>query len=181
MIARRVIMLLVLVTGACAVQAQSTNLHFINFSSKDGLSSNTINVIVKDRFGYIWFGSEDGLSKFDGTRFTVYNHNAVDTSTIRSNFVMSIYEDREGRLWVGTSKGLSLYDRDRDAFQNINVTLGNSARTICADHSGSLWIGSYSGLFRYDPASGASTYYSAEDGGKSHLASNMIISILEDS
>jgi signal transduction histidine kinase/ligand-binding sensor domain-containing protein len=181
MIARRMIILLLFSIGACVVQAQFTNLHFINFSSKDGLSSNTINIILKDRFGYMWFGSEDGLSKFDGTRFTVYNHNAADTSTIRSNYVMVIYEDKEGQLWVGTNKGLSLYDRDHDAFRNINVTLDNSARTICADHNGNLWIGSYTGLFRYNPASGASTYYSAEDGGKSHLASNMIISILEDS
>jgi signal transduction histidine kinase/ligand-binding sensor domain-containing protein/DNA-binding response OmpR family regulator len=181
MIARRLIMLLIPVIGACFIQAQSTNLHFINFSSKDGLSSNTINVILKDRLGYMWFGSEDGLSKFDGTRFTVYNHNAADTSTIRSNNVMAIYEDKKGRLWVGTNKGLSIYDRDRDAFCNLNVTLGNSARTICADHNGNLWIGSYSGLFRYNPANGATTYYSAEESGKSHLASNMIISILEDS
>jgi signal transduction histidine kinase/ligand-binding sensor domain-containing protein/CheY-like chemotaxis protein/AraC-like DNA-binding protein len=181
MVARRLIMLLLFSFGACFVQAQSLNLHFINFSSKDGLSSNTINVVLKDRFGFMWFGSEDGLSKFDGTRFTVYNHNAADTATIRSNIVMAIYEDREGRLWVGTSKGLSLYDREHDAFHNVNVTLGNSARTICADHNGNLWVGSHSGLFRYHPASGESAYYSSADGGKSHLASNMIISILEDS
>lgn len=181
MIARHVIILLVLAIRVCVVQAQSGNLHFVNFSSKDGLSSNTINVIIKDRFGYMWFGSEDGLSKFDGTRFTVYNHNAADTSTIPSNNVMAMYEDKDGRLWVGTSKGLSVYDRDRDVFQNINVTLGNSARTICADYSGNLWIGTYTGLFRYNPANGASAYYSADNGGENHLASNMIIAILEDS
>lgn len=181
MIACRLIMFLHLTVVACVVQAQSGHLHFINFNSNDGLSSNTINVIVKDRFGYMWFGTEEGLCKFDGSRFTVYNYNAADTSTIRSNYVMAIYEDREGRLWVGTAKGLSLYDRDRGAFRNINVTLGNSARTICADHNGDLWIGSYSGLFRYNPVTGASTYYSKEESGKTHLASNMIISILEDS
>jgi signal transduction histidine kinase/ligand-binding sensor domain-containing protein/DNA-binding response OmpR family regulator len=181
MIARRLILFLVLATGVCTAQAQSANLHFINFSSTDGLSSNTINVIVKDRFGYMWFGSEDGLSKFDGTRFTVYNHNTADTSTIRSNNVMAIYEDRDGRLWIGTSKGLSEYDREHDVFRNINVTLGNSARSICADHSGNLWVGSHAGLFRYHPGSGTSTFYSADDRGKTHLASNMIISILEDS
>lgn len=181
MIARRLITLLLLFTGAIAAQAQRSDLHFINFSSKDGLSANTVNVILKDRFGYMWFGTDDGLSKFDGTRFTVYNHNATDSSTIPANGVMALYEDNDGNLWVGTGKGLSRYDREHDVFRYINATMGLSARAICADYKGNLWIGSYSGLFRYQPSNGSSTYYSAYDGGKSHLASNAILSIFEDS
>lgn len=179
MIASRLIILLL--SGAIAAHAQRSDLHFINFSSKDGLSANTVNVILKDRFGYMWFGTDDGLSKFDGTRFTVYNHHAADSLTIPSNVVMALYEDKAGNLWVGTGKGLARYDREHDVFCYINATLGLSARAICADHRGNLWIGSYSGLFRYQPGNGSSTYYSAEDGGKSHLASNAILSIFEDS
>ncbi len=181
MIACRLIILLHFTVAACILQAQSGQLHFINFNSNDGLSSNTINVILKDRLGYMWFGSEEGLSKFDGSRFTVYNHNAADTATIRSNYVMAIYEDRQGRLWIGTNKGLSLYDRDRGTFRNIDATLGNAARSLCADHHGNLWIGSYSGLYCYDPATGTSTHYAKDESRKNHLASNMIISIFEDS
>jgi signal transduction histidine kinase/ligand-binding sensor domain-containing protein/DNA-binding response OmpR family regulator len=181
MIVCRPIFLLVISFGLFITQGQQNSLHFINFSSKDGLSSNTVNVVMKDRFGYMWFGTEDGLSRFDGSRFIAYNHNAADTTSIRSNNIMSIYEDAQGNLWVGTSKGLSLYDRRRNGFLNLNVTLGTSVRALCGDHQGNLWIGGYSGLFKYHPATGDSHYYPAEDTGKSNLASNTVISILEDS
>lgn len=180
MIVCRQILLIVIVLGLRIGEAQENALHFINYSSKDGLSSNTVTVVLKDRYGYMWFGTEDGLSRFDGSRFTVYNHNAADTTTIRTNSILALYEDPQGNLWVGTHKGLSLYDRQRNAFRNINVTRGLSVRTICSDHQGNLWLGGYSGLFKYHPGTAATQYYAPED-GKSHLASGMIISVLEDS
>ncbi|MVT08778.1 hybrid sensor histidine kinase/response regulator transcription factor [Chitinophaga tropicalis] len=177
----RQIFLFIIAFWPYLTQAQESRYHFINFSSKDGLSSNTVNVILKDRLGYMWFGTDDGLSRFDGSRFIVYSHNDADSFSIRSNNIMALYEDPQGNLWIGTHKGLSLYDRKRDAFRNPDVTRGASVRSLCGDHHGNLWIGGYSGLFRYHPATGASKYYSAEHGGKNHLSSSMIISMLEDS
>ncbi|RXK85491.1 hybrid sensor histidine kinase/response regulator transcription factor [Filimonas effusa] len=181
MIVCRHIVLLILTLGFYVAHAQQNNLHFINFSSKDGLPSNTITAILKDRFGYMWFGSDDGLSRFDGSKFTVYSYNAADSSTIRSNAILALYEDANGQLWVGTTKGLSLYDRSRNAFRNINVTRGASVKALCGDHQGNLWLGGYSGLFKYNPATDATQYYSPEDSVRTHLKSGMFISIYEDS
>lgn len=167
--------------GFYLIQAQESNLHFINFSSKDGLPSSTVNAILKDRWGYMWFGTDDGLSRYDGSRFIAYNHNGADTSTLSSNNIMALYEDAQGNLWVGTDKGLSLYDRVHDAFRNTNATQGCSVRTICGDQNGNLWIGSYSGLYKYHHATGYSKYYSSKDGGNNQFASSMIISVFLDS
>lgn len=181
MIVCRHIFLLILVLGFYITHAQQKNLHFINFSSKDGLPSNTINAVLKDRFGYMWFGTDDGLSRFDGSRFTVYNYNAADSSSICSNIILALYEDAKGNLWVGTNKGLSLYDRTRNAFRNNNVTRGASVKALYGDHQGNLWVGGYSGLFRYNPATNTTQYYSPEDSIRTHLKSGMFISIYEDS
>ncbi|WP_295122754.1 hybrid sensor histidine kinase/response regulator transcription factor [uncultured Chitinophaga sp.] len=176
---RQIILVFLACLSSGIARAQHRDFHFVNFGSKDGLSSNTVNVILKDHFGYMWFGTDDGLSRFDGSRFTIYTHNAADTTTIRSNTVLALLEDERGNLWIGTHKGLSLYDRSRNTFRSINVTGGNSVRALCTDHNGYLWVGSYSGLYRYHPRTGAVKYYTAGD-GKSHLASSMVLSLLED-
>ncbi|AXY74114.1 hybrid sensor histidine kinase/response regulator [Paraflavitalea soli] len=180
MIVCRHLLFVIIVLGLRPGEAQENALHFINYSSKDGLSSNTVTAVLKDRYGYMWMGTEDGLSRFDGSRFTIYSYNATDTTTIRTNSILALYEDPQGNLWVGTHKGLSLYDRQRNTFRNLNITRGGSVRTLCSDHEGNLWLGGYSGLYKYNPVTETAQYYAPED-GRSHLVSGMIISLLEDS
>src|SRR5215216_4662824 len=100
--------------------SSQVEINFTALTTKDGLSSNTVNTILKDRFGLVWFGTEDGLDKFDGTNFKIYRHKNNDTSSLKSNEILSLFEDKDGNLWIGTSGGsLSLYDRKKDAFINI--------------------------------------------------------------
>ncbi|GGH72633.1 hybrid sensor histidine kinase/response regulator [Filimonas zeae] len=181
MIAFRLFLLFLLVVGNAESFARQDSLHFINFSSKDGLPSDNINVILKDRWGYMWFGTDDGLARYDGSHFTIYSHNPADTTSIRSNSILELYEDAKGTLWIGTHKGLSQYNRSKDAFINSPVTRGASVRTICADHAGNLWLGGYSGLFRYTPATQHSRYYRFEDSAQTHLTAGMFLSLYEDS
>ena len=171
---------LLLVFLPCISDAQRSELNFINYNSKDGISSNTINAILKDKFGYMWFATEDGLNRFDGISFTVYRHNAADTSSIRANQILSLYEDPTGNLWVGTNRGLSLYDRKLDAFKNYDKTKGSAARSICMDKIGTLWIGGYSGLYAYNPTTGNTKYYMAGLGSNGKLMSNTITCLFED-
>jgi signal transduction histidine kinase/ligand-binding sensor domain-containing protein/AraC-like DNA-binding protein/CheY-like chemotaxis protein len=161
--------------------AQSHSLNFKNFSSKDGLSSNIVNAILKDRFGYMWFATDDGLNRFDGTSFTVYNYNAADTFSICANHVLALCEDPSGNLWVGTNKGLSLYDRQRDVFHNYDVAKGTPVRSICSDRQGDLWLGGYLGLVRFHPGSGKWKSYTAQKGGPGGLMSNTVTCVFADS
>ncbi|MBN9385790.1 MAG: response regulator [Chitinophagaceae bacterium] len=162
-------------------KAQPDELNFINFSSKNGLSSNTVNCILKDRLGYMWFATEDGLNRFDGSNFRVYNHNILDTNSIATNQIRILFEDPQGRLWVGTNTTLSLYDSKRDCFHNYDIANGTAVRTICSDGNGRLWLGSYAGLILYDPASHHAKYYTGDSARSNWLLSNTVTCVFRDS
>lgn len=133
-------------------------LNFTSLSTKDGLSSNTVNYILKDRFGFVWFATEDGLSKFDGTNFTIYRHKTGDSTSLRANEILSLHEDKKGNLWIGTSGGsLSLYDQKKDAFINFpsqagpNTISNNVINSVCSDYLGKIWVAHYDGVNIVDP------------------------------
>ncbi|MBO9684795.1 MAG: hypothetical protein J7502_19345, partial [Flavisolibacter sp.] len=145
----------ILLTSQIAAQEE---INFTALTTKNGLSSNTVNTILKDRFGLMWFGTDDGLDRFDGTNFTIYRHNPLNPSSLRSNEILSLHEDKEGNLWVGTSGGsLSLYDRKKDAFINFpsgngtNAISNNVINSICSDYLGKIWLAHYNGVSILDP------------------------------
>jgi len=84
--------------------------------ASDKLSGGLITCVCQDRYGFIWVGTEYGLNKFDGYRFTTYFHSRQDSATLVDNEISTIYMDRQGRLWVGCSKGLTCYDYEHDNF-----------------------------------------------------------------
>ena len=100
--------------------AHDQNIHFKHLSSDDGLSHSNVICTLQDDQGFMWFGTFDGLNKYDSYHFTVYRHNYKDSNSIASNIIRSMYKDSQGNLWIGTTEGLCLYDRDRDAFINYN-------------------------------------------------------------
>src|SRR5581483_7780930 len=145
--------------------AQPNQVHFTSLAARDGLLSNSVNAIIKDRWGLMWFATDDGLNKFDGTNFTVYRHHPGDSGSLRANEVLALYEDGPGNLWVGTGGGgLSRYDRKKDAFVHYPTTgdfagLNRNAviRGICSDYSGYLWIAQYNGLYVLNPSTNTVT------------------------
>lgn len=161
--------------------AQQPDFHFINFSNKDGLSSGSVNAIIKDKYGYMWFATEDGLNKFDGLNFTVYRHVLADTSTLGGNVITALCEDSAGNLWVGTNQSLSVYNRKKDAFTNYRF-MGNSAtRAICCDHLGNLWIGGYFGLYKISYQPGKTKTSQPKLLKTEKLMSLTVLSLFEDS
>ncbi len=155
---KHIILFLIALLSIPAAFAQSEEIKFTYLTPKEGLSSNTVNAIIKDRYGLMWFATEDGLDKYDGTNFTIYRHKVGDTSGLLSNDIRAIYEDKLGNLWIGSTGGaLSLYDRKKDSFINFPANQKSSGishenvRTICSDHFGKVWVGSFSGLDILDP------------------------------
>jgi signal transduction histidine kinase/ligand-binding sensor domain-containing protein/DNA-binding response OmpR family regulator len=139
-------------------------LNFIALTTKNGLSSNTVNVTLQDHNGLMWFGTSDGLNKFDGTNFTAYNHDERDSTSIPANEVISLLEDKAGKLWVGTSHGgLAYYDPQHNSFVSYkgdgSMQKGNpaAARALYQDHFGDIWVGSYGGFRIIDPLTGKVT------------------------
>jgi signal transduction histidine kinase/ligand-binding sensor domain-containing protein/AraC-like DNA-binding protein len=175
------ILLLILIFAVQISHAQSDSYNFINFTNKDGLSSNAINAILKDRYGYMWFGTDDGLTKFDGETFKVYRHQPNDTTSIDGNRISAICEDGIGNLWVGTNESLFYYDRKKDAFTSYKSLGCEVVRVLCIDYLGNLWIGGYKGLFMLNTQTGKIRHYEAQPAMPDQLIANTIVSLFEDS
>ena len=131
------------------------NLTFEHLSIEHGLSQITVHSILEDNKGFLWFGTEDGLNRYDGYEFVVYRHNSNDPNCISDNFVWSIFEDSDSNIWVGTNNGgLNKYDYSSNSFKTYlnNSTSGeNNIRVIFEDSKNNLWVGTNSaGLFKYD-------------------------------
>ena len=89
------------------------NFSFSHYKVEDGLSQNTVHSIFQDSYGFMWFGTDNGLNKFDGSNFRIYRNNPNDSSSLCANMVTVIYEDRDRNLWVGNGyNGLNLFDRE---------------------------------------------------------------------
>jgi len=136
------------------VYPQDRDLNFFNISSKDGLSSNVVTAILKDHMGYMWFGTDDGLNKFDGQHFTIYRHKIGDTTSIAANDILDLHEDEAGNLWIGTRSGLVWYDREKDAFRNFKETETMSITAVTSDANLYIWIANYEGLSILDSKTG---------------------------
>ncbi|WP_448698303.1 two-component regulator propeller domain-containing protein [Mucilaginibacter sp. AW1-3] len=128
-------------------------LNFTSLTTKNGLSSNGVNAILKDSYGWVWFATTDGLDRFDGTNFTVYRHVDGDETSLPVNEILCLYEDKTGRLWIGTGGGaLVYYDRTHDTFSQYRtgaVEKKLQTETILAidgDHQGRLWVSGFSGV-----------------------------------
>ena len=140
-----------------------SGLRFARISVEHGLSHSTVNCILQDSKGFMWFGTDDGLNKYDGYSFTVYRHNQDDPRSLSRNQVWSLFEDASGVLWVGTyGGGLNRFDRDTgqfarydaEDFQNITdepEEFRNVVWAIDEHPAGVLWIATYGGgLVRFD-------------------------------
>ncbi len=131
---------------------------FDHLSIEDGLSQSTVVCIVKDKTGFMWFGTSDGLNKYNGYEFDVYRFDPYDSTSVSDNKIYSLYQDSDTVLWVGTRFGLNYYDRETDKFvrfykntdTNQNGLSGNFIRCINEDEDGNIWIGTIgAGLNKY--------------------------------
>lgn len=136
----------------------------------------------------MWFGTTNGLSKFDGSNFTVYRHEPDKLNSLPASEVLSVFEDRDGTLWVGTSGGgICYYDRRYDRFVAYRgdgswPSIGKiAARTFAQDHKGRIWVGTYHDLRMIDPKTGHITGLHIDGLDRVGEATSVVISLFEDS
>ncbi len=135
---------------------RSQNPTFKHLTTNEGLSSGNIWSITQDSKGYLWFGTEDGLNKYDAYRFTVYRHNPADNTSISDNAIQAIMEDSDG-LWIGTINGLNKYNYQTESFKQYfhddkdSTSLSSSAiYDILKDKQGRIWIATNRGFDLYN-------------------------------
>jgi ligand-binding sensor domain-containing protein/DNA-binding CsgD family transcriptional regulator len=140
---------------------QENNICFDHISSNQGLSQIVVSCILQDRRGFMWFGTQSGLNRFDGYTFKKYKYNPKSASTLPANIVLCIYEDSSGNLWIGTDGGgLSLFDNEKETFircrykNDADPNPGHDIKMISSiheDRNGIFWIGTLGGLLRFNP------------------------------
>ncbi|MGD2179440.1 MAG: two-component regulator propeller domain-containing protein, partial [Anaerolineae bacterium] len=162
---------------------------FRRLTLEDGLSQSTINCIVQDAEGFMWFGTQDGLNRYDGYEFKVYRHDSENPHSLSDSYVLSCERDRRGVVWIVTRDGtLHRYEPEAERFVRYTLALedpfqqmGGEFTTLHGDAQGRLWIGTYGdGLVRYNPEEDGFTYYRHDPSDATSLGHRIVWRITED-
>lgn len=118
------------------------------WQTEQGLPQNTVQTLLQTRDGYVWLGTREGLARFDGIRFTIFDkHN---TPQIPHNQIRHLYEDRDERLWIATPGGLLRYERGAfSAYTTKDGLASNNVWSVFQDRAGNLWVATVNGLNQF--------------------------------
>lgn len=180
--------LLALGPGTATLSAQPARLPFSRLSSTEGLPHASVYAITQDAAGFMWFGTEEGLARYDGHRFELYRTSPDEPSSLGDDDIQTLYVDRAGLLWIGTEDGgLNRLDPATGSVARLSPEpIGPPSETgqvtaIHQDRAGSLWIGTEAaGLKRLDPRSGAVEHYRHDPDDPESLGHDEVWAIHED-
>lgn len=127
----------------------SQSYYFKHYQVENGLSNNTVQCSVQDNRGFMWFGTKDGLDRFDGYSFKVFQHDADDAQSIGDNFIRGLYKDDSGHIYVGTANGVYRYNEMLENFSTIFRT-NNTVHDMLKDEAGNFWFVDGTNLKRID-------------------------------
>lgn len=156
---RQALMILgfVLLLQPLQMRAALQNIEFSSLNNRDGLSNSQVNAILKDKTGYVWFGTQSGLNRFDGFRMKTFLYSATNQTSLANNYVDELQEDNEGKIWVHTSVGYCVYDPTTEQFdrkpevwlKTINVE--GVPQRLLVDSQKNMWIQVWGkGLYYYN-------------------------------
>jgi signal transduction histidine kinase/CheY-like chemotaxis protein/ligand-binding sensor domain-containing protein len=170
--------------------AQKKQLEFDHFKTNQGLSQSNVLCILQDSKGFMWFGTREGLNKYDGYKFTVYKNDPKNKNSISGNFISCIIESRDGNIWIATrGGGLSKYDTEKDLFinykheeKNANSISSNSVNAVLEDEKGNIWAGTEdAGLNMLDTHTGKFEHLSHDKNDANSLSDDYVRVIVQDS
>lgn len=133
--------------------ADAQQIYFRNYSATDGLCSNTVWCISQDDQGYMWFGTKNGLSRFDGYKFKSYQFNKNIQGSIGNNFIRAICRFDAKTYWIGTEGGLYILDLEKETFRTFKPILHQYIYDVIKTRDGRIWVGTaHKGVYCYNPA-----------------------------
>ena len=154
-----------------------TDLRFTRLSTNYGLSQRRVSEIVQDDQGFMWFGTQYGLNRYDGHHFKVFVPDPRNPNSLSGVFVTALFKDRDGALWVGCDGFLNKFKPATETFARYPVPDVNH---VSQDAAGTLWLATKGGLYSLDPATGRARLYSHDPNDPSSLSNNNIKSSGED-
>jgi PAS domain S-box-containing protein len=161
-------------------------IRFTRLSTEDGLSQTRISQIVQDDQGFMWFGSQYGLNRYDGYKFKVFKHEPGRTNSLSGVYIYSLFKDRSGSLWIGCDEFLDKLDPVTETFTHYRIDTRDAqgetvpVTHISQDHMGMLWLATSKGLYAFDPSTGRTIRYRHDPNNPFSLSSNEIKSTGED-
>jgi ligand-binding sensor domain-containing protein/signal transduction histidine kinase len=164
-----------------------SDIRFSRLPSTEGLSQTRVSTIVQDNLGFLWFATQYGLNRYDGSRFKVFKHEPGRTNSLSGVFIHSLFKDHSGILWVGCEQSLNRFDPVTESFTHYRLidpeTKENAGPVynISQDRGGKLWLGTGHGLFKLDPATGQTTRYVHHPNDPFSLSNDYITLTGEDS
>jgi len=177
---------LMLLSFLVNLTSQGENIKFKHITIDDGLSQNTINSMLQDKQGFLWFGTQDGLNKYDGYKIKIYKHDPDDSNSLSSSTIDFLYEDRYGDLWITTAGGLNRFNPATETFfrydsdpENPESTMSDKIGKLYEDRDGVLWVATAGGLNKYDRENDSFIRYFVNS-DKPESGANTILSLCED-
>lgn len=163
-------------------------LRFERIGLEEGLSQSVVYAILQDQFGFLWFGTTDGLNRYDGHSFEVFQPDPDDPTSISDRWITALLSDRQGNVWIGTLRGgLNRYDQNTGKFIpymnepiNSNSLAANHVTALLEDKDGYLWVGTNRGLDRFDSLTGEFKHFLSISGQPNSLPGNFITTLYED-
>ncbi|MDM8525104.1 two-component regulator propeller domain-containing protein [Desulfococcaceae bacterium HSG8] len=174
--------------GTRALSEPKRDIRFDRINAEHGLSNDSVWGIAQDTKGFMWFGTFDGLNRYDGHSFKVYRSDPDDPGSLSENAIRGLCADHTGVLWIGTwGGGLNLFDRETETFihykhrpDDPHSLSNNAIRTIYEDRPGTIWIGTMNGLNRFDREKKHFIRYQHDPEDQHSLANSTVWAVCED-
>ncbi|MEO8168561.1 MAG: two-component regulator propeller domain-containing protein, partial [bacterium] len=177
--------------GLCSNVQGQQNIRFDHLTVKNGLSQSGVTCIFQDHQGFMWFGTQDGLNRYDGYTFTVFKHDPSNPKSLDDNFISVIAEDKSGTLFVATlnnPKSINRFDRRTETFtQELRDSVGldgvprSEVFSSYDEPSGIKWArSSGGGITRTDPATGKKKEYKHNPANPGSLVDDRVFSVYGD-
>ncbi len=162
------------------------DIRFQRLSAASGLSQTRVAWVVQDKVGFMWFGTQYGLNRYDGYKSKIFKHEPDRPDSLSCVYVRTLFVDRAGTLWVGCDRFLDRFEPATETFKHYRIypDISNELPTpierIRDDRDGILWLSTAKGLYRFDPTSGGSTRYAHNPDDPGSIAASRINIAAED-
>jgi ligand-binding sensor domain-containing protein len=161
---------------------------FSHLDITNGLSNNNVNCVFKDANGFMWFGTDAGLNRYDGYKFKLFKHYANDQHSLPDNFINNIYGGPENSMWIYTRHGISVYNALTEKFSNDIAAelakykvLTDQITRIKKDNDGNFWfLTTNKGIYCYRPKTKTTNFYNSSVKSVAVLHSNTVTDVVED-
>ncbi|MCF7941860.1 MAG: PAS domain-containing protein [Spirochaetia bacterium] len=181
-----ILVAMVTLTHLAAGMPNAPNFDYLGY--EQGMSSSSVSSIVQDQYGFMWFGTQNGLNRFDGYSFDIFQNEPFQQDSLPHNLIQTMYLDADDSLWIGTYGGLVHFDLLSQRFTSYTADASvpgslssNVVVAISRDSDGQLWVGTLDGLNRLDEQSGTFQVYRYDDTDTGSISDVVIRDICLDS